>query len=535
VPQDPSDEPASVLLARIEDEKARLAKEGKIRKPKTLPLVSEDEMPFEAPRGWAWSRLGVLATLIVDGSHNPPRNVGETGIPMLSGQNVRDGSITLAASRYISEADFAAETKRYDIRANDVLICIVGSIGRSAVVPHGFPRAALQRSAALVRVPQLSPEYVSISIRSPTGQSYLFAHAKGTAQLGVYLGVLAKMPLALPPVAEQHRIVAKVDELMGLLDRLEAARTTRETTRAALRDAALAALRDADTAEEVEAAWARIADRMDDLFTDPADVDPLRQTVLELAVRGHLVPQDPSEEPAGALLERIEDEKARLAKEGKIRKPKTLPLVSEDDAPFEVPSSWSMIRFGEAFTTLMTGPFGTSLKKSEYIEGGTPVINPQNLRNGLIVPTGATCVGPATLERLAVFKVKSRDIVVARRGEMGRCAVVQDSQDGWLCGTGSLVLRPPSELDVHFVALFLGAPSTVIRLSGDSVGATMRNLNQRIMLNLPFGLPPLAEQHRIVAKVDDLMDLLDRLEQRLNRKTSAHDAFAAAAVHHFDS
>ena len=131
---------------------------------------------------------------------------------------------------------------------------------------------------------------------------------------------------------------------MALLDRLEAAQAERETARAALRDSALAALRDAPDAEAVEAAWTRIAERMDDLFADPADVVPLRQTILQLAVRGKLVPQNPNDEPACMLLERIAAEKARLVKEGKIPKPKPLLPVGEDEVPFEVPKGWVWCR-----------------------------------------------------------------------------------------------------------------------------------------------------------------------------------------------
>ena len=132
---------------------------------------------------------------------------------------------------------------------------------------------------------------------------------------------------------------------MGLLDRLEAARTARETTRTALRDAALAALRDADTPEEVEAAWARIAERMDDLFTDPADVDPLRQTVLQLAVRGRLVPQDPNDEPGAVRLDHVAEERALLVKEKKLRSQKIAPIV-EGELTYKVPSSWMWVRTG---------------------------------------------------------------------------------------------------------------------------------------------------------------------------------------------
>ncbi len=149
----------------------------------------------------------------------------------------------------------------------------------------------------------------------------------------------------------------------------------------------------------------------------PGGVKRLRELVLQLAVRGKLVAQDPADEPASVLLERIATEKVRLMKEGEIRNSNPLRPVAEHDSPFPVPASWAMVPFGDAFLTVFTGPFGTSLKKSEYQAGGTPVVNPQNLRDGCIEVTPDTCVGPTTLARLANFAIETRDLVVARRGE----------------------------------------------------------------------------------------------------------------------
>jgi len=272
----------------------------------------------------------------------------------------------------------------------------------------------------------------------------------------------------------------------------------------------------------------------DTLAEAPDGIARLRELVRQLAVSGKLVAQDPKDEPASVLLERIAAEKARIAEGRRIRKLDPLRPLSQNAVPFGVPRGWCAMRFGEVFLDIFTGPFGTSLKRSEYISPGTPVINPQNLKDGGISPTASTCVGNATLQRLANFRVVTRDLVVARRGEMGRCAAVTGRENGWLCGTGSLVLRPPFDVDTQFAALFLRCPGTVARLAGDAVGATMFNLNQRIMVNLPFGLPPLAEQHRIVARVDELMGLLDRLEAAQMAVRGTHAAFAAAAVHHLD-
>ena len=312
-----------------------------------------------------------------------------------------------------------------------------------------------------------------------------------------------------PPLAEQHRIVAKVDELMGLLDRLEAARNARETTRTALRDAALAALRDADTPEEVEAAWARIAERMDDLFTDPADVDPLRQTVLQLAVRGRLVPQDPEDEPARVLLERIEEEKARLVKEGKIRKPKPLRPISENEMPFEVPNGWVVARLGE----LIRLSSGDYLPAKAMKEGSVPVFG----GNGVTGYHDRANVTEPT-------------IVIGRVGAL--CGNVHlTPARAWVTDNAFTAWFSAKSIDREFLVRLLRA----LNLGRDSGATAQPVISGRKVYPLVLLLPPLAEQHRIVAKVDELTDLLDRLEQRLADKTTVHNAFAAAAVHHLDA
>lgn len=259
----------------------------------------------------------------------------------------------------------------------------------------------------------------------------------------------------------------------------------------------------------------------------PDGVARMRELVLSLAVRGRLVAQNPNDEPARALLNRIAANRARLAKAGLLKESKQL----RPHAPRPVPDGWGDVRFGSAFLEILTGPFGTSLRASDYRVGGVPVVNPQNLKRGGIVPTPETAVGLETMKRLRSFVLREHDIVVARRGEMGRCAVVGRAEAGWLCGTGSLVLRTEGMFPLY-CTLFLRAPETVARLGGDSVGSTMANLNQRIMVNLPFAVPPLAEQHRIVARVDELMAWIDEFEaartQREQARSAARDACLAA-------
>jgi len=316
VSQDPNDEPACVLLERIAVEKVRLVKEGKIAKPKLLPPVGEKERPFEVPPGWVWCRLGELAETITKGSSpnwqgityvEPPQ-----GILFITSENVGVGSLRLDNRKYV-ESRFNKIELRSILQFGDLLMNIVGaSIGRTCIYDLNTV-ANINQAVCLIRpllhVIDGSVPFFLHLLNSQSTIMQMFDKQVDMARANLSMGNIARFLIPLPPVAEQHRIVAKVDTLMALLDRLEATQRERETTRAVLRDAALAALRDAPDAGTAEAAWGRIAERMDDLFTDPADVAPLRQAILQLAVRGKLVPQDPNDEPACVLLERIAAEK----------------------------------------------------------------------------------------------------------------------------------------------------------------------------------------------------------------------------------
>ena len=273
-------------------------------------------------------------------------------------------------------------------------------------------------------------------------------------------------------------------------------------------------------------------DRMSDA---PGAVSRVRRFILDLAVRGKLIEQDPQDEPASELLKRIQAERVRLAKEGKINLEKPPIPASASDLPFDLKPNWLPARISQILIELQTGPFGSSLHRSDYQKGGIPVINPASIKNERLVPIDSMAVGPTTLKRLATFKLHTGDIVMARRGEMGRCAVVTEQEEGWLCGTGSLILRLPSCVCARFFVMLIGSPYVREYLGGSAVGATMQNLNQSILLGLVVGLPPLAEQHRIVSKVDELMALCDRLEAARAERESRRDRLAVISLHYLSN
>ena len=259
------------------------------------------------------------------------------------------------------------------------------------------------------------------------------------------------------------------------------------------------------------------------------DTKALRQKILDLAIRGKLVPQDPDDEPASVLLERIRQQKQQMVKAGKL-KPKDIKDDSvifvgednlhyekfadgsvkciEDEIPFDLPEGWAWVRVVSLIEAFITGPFGSALHKSDYVADGIPLINPMNITDGKVIPIDKMQVSPETAERLSSFKVAPSDIVIARRGDMGRCAVVQPAQKGWLCGTGSFILRFPAVLCSEYFAVCLRSPYSVELMSGNSIGNTMLNLNQTILKSILIPVPPCTEQNRIINAIFDADALL---------------------------
>ena len=185
----------------------------------------------------------------------------------------------------------------------------------------------------------------------------------------------------------------------------------------------------------------------------------------------------------------------------------------EDEIPFEIPDGWTWARLRSLLNLFITGPFGSSLHKSDYVSSGTPLINPMNIVNGRIQANPQMLVSQDTVSRLSVFKVLEGDIVIARRGEMGRCAVVDSSQNGWLCGTGSFDLRVSHLIDSNYIAARIRASDSVTFLSGNSLGNTMLNLNQSILNSLLIPVPPVNEQRRVLCAISEADGLLSTLAE----------------------
>ncbi|MBF0408757.1 MAG: restriction endonuclease subunit S [Candidatus Riflebacteria bacterium] len=500
VKQDPNDQPASELLKEIEAEKKRLLKEGKIRKQEPFPPIKKDEIPYELPRGWEWVMLGEISARIHYG-FTASANASLKNIRLLRITDIQDNKVNWESVPGCTITE--KEANQYKLNNNDILIARTGgTIGKSYLVENLRFEAVF--ASYLIRVvppTNIYVRYLKLCIESPLYWRQLYAKCSGTGQPNVNGTSLSTLLLSLPPLAEQHRIVAKIDQLMALCDTLESLRVERNQKRLTVHTAAINALLKAQDKTAFDTSWQFITSHFNELYSVPENVAELRKTILQLAVMGKLVPQNPNDQPASELLKEIEAEKNRLEKEGKIKKQEPLPPVKAEEMLFELPKDWKWLRLGDISSVNMgQSPDG----KSYNDEGrGVPLVNGP-------VEFG----GKGPFDKTVASKFTTSPTKMCHKGDLLLC--VRGSTTGRTniagfvscIGRGVAALR--SFIFNSYFNYFILSSRKILFDSG--TGSTFPNISYDKIISLPFPLPPLAEQRRIVAKIDQLMTLCDELE-----------------------
>ena len=529
VPQDPNDEPASVSLEKIAAEKEQLIKDGKIKKQKALPEISEDEKPFELPKGWAWARLGTLFNSIMSGGTPSKRESSYWGgqIPWASVKDLGSSRYISNTQDYITEEGLLAGSKLSD--AGDILICTRMGLGKIAITTA--PIAINQDLKAVKLSNKVSVEYFLNTY------STLKIKGTGTTVAGIKQEELLNYVIGLPSELEQPRIVAKVDELMALCDQLEQQTESSLSAHQTLVETLLNTLLNADQ-NSFDPAWERIAQHFDVLFTTEHSIDQLKQTILQLAVMGKLVPQDPSDEPASVLLEKIAAEKEQLIKDKVIKKQKPLPPISEDEKPFELPKGWEWCRLDEL-----------SLNSEA---GWSPKCNGHARENNKwgVLKVSAVSWGeyrpeenkelPDNLEPREQYEVHEGDFLISRANTselVARAVVVPKNPPNKLMMSDKIIRFVFSD-SVESEYINLVNASQVARnyyaaVSGGT-SSSMRNVTREQIRNLVIALPPLKESKRIFNQYSSVLDLCNALKNniRKSKNTQLHlaDAMAEQAL-----
>ncbi|GHX71265.1 restriction endonuclease subunit S [Vibrio cholerae] len=533
VPQDPSDEPASVLLERIAEEKKRLVKDKLIPRTKGLPPINEDEIPIDLPNGWTVVRLGELTSKL--GSGSTPRGgknaYTSEGIPFLRSQNVRNEGIKLDDIAYISE-EIHQKMENTKVLPGDVLLNITGaSLGRSTIFPSNLVEANVSQHVTIIRlIESQMNQFIHLGILSPLVQQLVWGRQVGMAIEGLSKKVLEMFEFPIPPIAEQHRIVAKVDELMALCDQLEQQTEASIEAHQVLVTTLLDTLTNSADAYELMQNWARISEHFDTLFTTEESIDQLKQTILQLAVMGKLVPQDPSDEPAAELLKRIAEEKAQLVKEKKIKKEKALPPITEDEKPFELPSGWEWCRLPD-LGELARG-------KSKH----RPRNDPKLYENGNIplVQTGDVARANGTI---LTYTAKYNEFGLAQsqlwpKGTLCITIAANIADTATLgfdaCFPDSVVGYTPYDKEIPTVYFDYFIKTAKENLERFAPSTAQKNINLEILSNVLVPCPPMQQFPRIVKKVNLLLGICDELKERLKESQMSQlqltDAIVEQAV-----
>lgn len=521
VQQDPNDEPASELLKRIQAEKAKLIAEGKQKKEKPLAPIEEDETPFELPSSWEWIRVDQIGH---DWGQKTP-NQEFTYIEVSAIDNHRG----LVVSPEIVKAEDAPSRARKVVKQNTIIYSTVRPyLLNIAVIDREFEPEAIASTAFAIIHPycEMPSRYFLYYLRSPVFIQYVESVQTGIAYPAINDGQFYSGLLALPPLAEQHRIVAKVGELMALCDQLEQQHSNAQEAHETLVSQLLATLTQSQNVAEFNANWQRIYAHFDVLFTTEASTDALKQTLLQLAVMGKLVPQDPNDEPASELLKRIQAEKAKLIAEGKLKKEKPLAQISEDEKPFELPRGWEWVRLSE----IAEANTGYAFKSNQYTNEGTFVLRVTNINpDTSINPEDAKFITTESANNAYKnFQLAEGDVLLVMvGGSLGKIGIVDKNCLPAVLNQNMWKLSNFGEIEKKYFIYglrFINRSQIVVTES------THGHLAQGEYLSKLFPLPPLSEQHRIVAKVDALMALCDQLKTRIQQADHQQQTIADALV-----
>ncbi|EGR1560399.1 restriction endonuclease subunit S [Vibrio alginolyticus] len=514
VPQDPNDEPASVLLERIAQEKAQLVKEKKIKKPRKYEPIDDNSLPFNIPSSWKWARIEDLGHDL--GQKKPDKTFTYVDVGSI---NKELGYIDEPSILEHSEAPSRA---RKLVQKNTVIYSTVRPyLLNIAVIDRDFHPAPIASTAFAIIHPLsgISSSYIYRYLRSPSFIEYVESVQTGIAYPAINDKQFFFGLIPVPPSAEQHRIVAKVDELMALCDQLEQQTEASIKAHQVLVTTLLDTLTNSADADELMQNWARISEHFDTLFTTEESIDQLKQTILQLAVMGKLVPQNPDDEPAAELLKRIAEEKAQLVKEKKIKKQKALPPISEDEKPFELPNGWVWERIDNLSNLI---EYGSSQKTVDPFPGGVPVLKMGDIQNGQLI-LGDHKMMSADVEELPSLYLKNNDILYNRTNSaelVGKTGIFKGEDDKYSFASYLIRIRCNSRNVLpDYINLSMNTPlfRTTQVEPHIKKQCGQANVNGTLMKSMLVSIPPLNEQKQIVSKVNQLISACNSLRRTIEK------------------
>lgn len=500
------------------------------------------ERPYAIPKGWRWKTLRSVTSDL--GQKVPDARFTYVDVSAID----KDHGCIGDSVQVLRPEDAPSRARKIVKRGTVIYSTVRPYLLNIAVVDRQFEPAPIVSTAFFVMHPhrEVDGRFLFYYLRSKPFTEYVNGVMAGMAYPAVNDAKMTTGPFPLPPLAEQKRIVARVDELMKRCDELEARQNERNerhkvtvaaclhqlVARRSLGEGGASSpptfrIRPPPTAHRppITDYWSLITDHFPLLFSSPSSVAELRNTILQLAVQGRLVPQDPRDEPASELLKQIVEEKKRAVKEGRIRKQEPLPSISNEEQPFELPVGWDWIRLGSlGYTQTGTTP---SKSNPHYFGEGYPFVKPGDITEKGV----AYGKEELTAEGIQVGRLipAGSAIMVCIGGSIGKIGYVDRDCS---CNQQINAITPLCGVDGRFIACWMKSPYVYNQVLSQAPQTTLPILSKGKWDVLFFPLPPLTEQKRIVAKVNELMALCDALEAKLTQSRADADTLAAAVVHH---
>ena len=513
VPQDPNDEPASVLLERIRAEKERLIKEKKIKREKNPSVIFKgadntpyekigdevrplaDEVPFDIPDSWEWCRFSSLITLL-SGTSYQKNDVCNSGIRILRGGNIQSYKLILEDSDVFLPLEYRDEEK--NIQPGDtILVASTGSksvIGKPAFVDKEYPNTQIGAFLRIARpIDPIIADYIALIFETEYYREHIRHSVQGTNINNIKAEYIENLLIPLPPHEEQVRVLAKLSGLEPALVQYDNVENTVQSLNASFPEA-------------------------------------LKKSILQEAVQGKLVPQDPSDEPAEALLERIRAEKQRLIKEGKIKKDKHESVIFrrdnshyekldgverciDDELPFEIPESWAWAYLGNiSFVTKLAGFEYTKYIAPALTNRGIPLFKGKNIQNGKLIEHFEGFIPETVSDELWRSQLSKRCLLTPYVGSIGNVAVFPGTYKAHLgSNVGKIEPYSGNEVLIEYILFYLRSTAGYEQLTKHKKATAQESISIDAIRNVLIPIPPLNEQERIVSAIDAALSIVQKL------------------------
>ncbi|WP_291558019.1 restriction endonuclease subunit S [Comamonas sp. SCN 65-56] len=537
--QEPTDEPACALLTSIASLREKALSGRRARGAAERSHADNFNSADLLPAGWITAAGGELYSVVRGVSYQKQDAIESpraSYIPLLRANNIQQ-RMNFNSLVYVPEHLVSIDQRLVE---GDFVVCLASGskslVGKAARFSGTECYTFGAFCGSLRAFDTTIVPYLSVFFASPLYRDAVSLASSGIGINNLKSTTLVALDVPLPPLAEQARIVARVEELMQLCDTLEAHGRLQDEQHARLVATLFDVLAASTSAEELAENWQRIATHFDLLLDRPEAVDALEQAILQLAVRGLLVPQDESDEPASKLLDRIRAEKGQLVAEGKVGRDMPLPQVADDEAPFVVPAAWQWVRFGALVRKSEAG-------WSPSCEGGSRRGDAWGVLKVSAVSWGEFRSSenkqlPASLKPRPEYEVQSGDFLISRANTeelVARSVVAKNPEPRLMLSDKIIRLDISSLVDRDFLNMVNNAKTsrTYYAENASGTSSSMKNVGRQVILNLPIPLPALAEQHRIVARVEQLRrlcaDLRERLQQARVTQSRLADALVSAA------